>query len=156
MSLEKYLQYFEPYGLVDRIHHCGTTCATVEDAASTLGVAPARIAKTLSFRDGEDCMMIVMAGNMGIDNKKYRNTFGFKARMLSPDEVHDRIGQMIGGVCPFAIPEGIHVYTDESLKEHETLFVACGSTYDIVELSPDEIFECGHAASWVDVCKERG
>ncbi|CEQ02959.1 YbaK/aminoacyl-tRNA ligase-associated domain-containing protein [[Clostridium] sordellii] len=147
--------YFENIGLEDRIKSFEGSCATVEEAAKTIGVIPSRIAKTLTLRKDSNCIMLVMAGNAGIDNKKFKNYFNMKARMLSADEVQQMTGQTVGGVCPFAIPENVDVYVDKSIQQYETLFPACGSPYHVVELSPDEIFQYGKAKEWVDVCKEK-
>jgi len=154
MSFEMIKQYFEDVGLENRIQTFSESCATVEEAAQTIGVIPAKIAKTITLRKDDSCIMLVMAGHVGIDNKKFRHHFGMKARMLTADEVTLMTGQTVGGVCPFAIPEHISVYIDSSIKQFETLFPACGSPYYVVELSPDEIFQHGNAIDWVDVCKE--
>jgi prolyl-tRNA editing enzyme YbaK/EbsC (Cys-tRNA(Pro) deacylase) len=154
MAFEIVKQYFVDRNLENRIKTFGDSCATVEEAAKTIGVIPARIAKTLTLRKDDSCMMLVMAGNAGIDNKKFRHYFGMKARMLTADEVSLMTGQTVGGVCPFAIPDNIPVYIDSSIKQYETLFPACGSPYYVVELSPDEIFQYGNAIECVDVCKE--
>lgn len=98
-------------------------------------------------------MMLVMAGNAGFDNKKFRHHFGMKARMLSSDEVTEMTGQMVGSVSHFAIPDAVSVYIDISVRQYDTLFPACGSPCHVIELSPDEIFQYGHAIEWVDVCK---
>ena len=131
-----------------------TSSATVEQAAETIGVSPARIAKTLSFRGAEEkAILIVAAGDAKIDNKKFRHTFGFKARMLTPDEVLDQTGHMIGGVCPFGLKNDLEVYLDVSMKRFETLFPACGSSNSAIELAKEEIFQYSFAREWVDVCK---
>ncbi len=154
MAFEVVSQFFEERNLADRIRDFGDSCATVAEAAQTVGTIPARIAKTLTLRKDDGCMMLVMAGNAGIDNKKFRHHFGMKARMLSAEEVEQMTGQTVGGVCPFAIPGTVSVYIDESVRAYETLFPACGSPYHVVELTPDEIFKYGNAVEWVDVCKE--
>lgn len=153
MSYEKIVAYFEEQGMRDRIKHFDSSCATVEEAANTIGVVPARIAKTLSFRTNEGCMLIVMAGDVGIDNKKFRHLFSMKARMLTQAEVEEQLDQQVGGVCPFAVADHIPVYIDISVQRFDTLFPACGSSTSVVELSPDELFFHGHAVQWVDVGK---
>lgn len=155
MSFKIVKTYFEDKGLENRIKSFECSCATVEEAAETIGVTPARIAKTLTLRKDDGCMMLVMSGNSGIDNRKFRNHFGMKARMLSADEVNEMTGQTVGGVSPFAIPDNVDVYVDSSIQQYETLFPACGSPYHVVELSPNEIFQYGKAIEWVDVCKEK-
>lgn len=131
-----------------------TSCATVDLAAEAIGVIPARIAKTLSFRGEEDkAILVVAAGDAKIDNKKFRQVFQMKARMLSADEVVEQTGHLIGGVCPFGLANDLDVYLDVSMKRFETLFPACGSTNSAIELTCDEIFEFSSAKEWVDVCK---
>ncbi|MFC3748577.1 YbaK/EbsC family protein [Paenibacillus sp. GCM10012306] len=153
MSYEKIVAYFEEQEMTGRIKHFDSSCATVEEAANTIGVVPARIAKTLSLRKDEDCMLIVMAGDVGIDNKKFRHYFGMKARMLTASEVEEQLDQQVGGVCPFAVADHIPVYIDVSVKRFDTLFPACGSPTSVVELTPDELFTHGHATEWVDIAK---
>ncbi|KJD43131.1 YbaK/EbsC family protein [Paenibacillus terrae] len=153
MSFEKVRSYFEKLNMGDRIKNFDSSCATVEQAAETIGVVPSRIAKTLSLRKNDGCMLIVMAGDAGIDNKKFRHFFGLKARMLTADEVMEQIDQQVGDVCPFAIKEDIPVYIDISVKRFDSLFPACGSPTKVIELSPDELFTYGHAIAWIDVCK---
>lgn len=154
MAFEIVKQYFEERNLGNRIKTFSDSCATVEEAAKTIGVIPARIAKTLTLRKDDSCIMLVMAGNAGIDNKKFRHYFGMKARMLTADEVTLMTGQTIGGVCPFALPDNIAVFIDNSIRQYETVFPACGSSHYVLELSPDEIFKYGNAIEWVNVCKE--
>ncbi|MFD0050372.1 YbaK/EbsC family protein [Actinomycetes bacterium NPDC127524] len=128
--------------------------ATVELAAAALEVEPARIAKTLSFRgEGERALLIVSAGNTKIDNKKFKKTFGFKARFLSPAEVLEQTGHEVGGVCPFGLKNDCDVFIDISVKEFDTLFPACGSSHSAIELTKEELFQISGAKEWVDVCK---
>ena len=127
--------------------------ATVELAAQAVGCEPARIAKTLSFKVGEDPILIVTAGDAKIDNRKYKDKFGKKAVMLSPDEVVTLIGHAIGGVCPFGVPETVSVYLDESMKRFETVFPAAGSSNSAVEMNMEELKQYSRAKEWVDVCK---
>ncbi|HWO95796.1 MAG TPA: YbaK/EbsC family protein [Bacillus sp. (in: firmicutes)] len=154
MSFESVKAHFKQWDREGDIMEFETLSATVEQAADTIGVIPARIAKTLSFRGEEDkAILIVAAGDAKIDNKKFRQTFGFKARMLSPDEVLEQTGHMIGGVCPFGLKNELDVYLDVSMKRFETLFPACGSTNSAIELTYDELFQYSFAKEWVDVCK---
>lgn len=126
----------------------------MEQAAETIGVSPARIAKTLSFRGAEEkAILIVAAGDAKIDNKKFRQQFGFKARMLSPVEVLEQTGHAIGGVCPFGLRNDLDVYLDVSMNRFETLFPACGSTNSAIELTKEELYQYSFAREWVDVCK---
>ena len=130
-----------------------TSSATVALAAQALGCAPQRIAKTLSFLVEEKAILIVTAGDMKIDNSKYKKQFGTKAKMLSPDQVTELIGHAVGGVCPFGVKEGVRVYLDESLKRFETVFPACGSGNSAIELTIPELEKYSGFESWVDVCK---
>ena len=127
MSVEKVRAYLEPFGVADRMREFEVSSATVELAAVAVGVEPARIAKTLSFKIGEDPILIVAAGDAKIDNSKYKHFFGTKAKMLTPDEAIERIGHAVGGVCPFALPADVKPYLDVSLRRFETVFPAVGS-----------------------------
>lgn len=154
MSLESVKAHFKNWNREKDVMEFDTSSATVEQAAETIGVIPARIAKTLSFRgEDENAILIVAAGDAKIDNKKFRHTFQFKARMLSPDEVLEQTGHAIGGVCPFGLANDLKVYLDVSLKRFETVFPACGSTNSAIELTCEELFEYSSAIEWVDVCK---
>ncbi|PLR87779.1 MULTISPECIES: YbaK/EbsC family protein [Bacillus] len=154
MSLESVKAHFTQWNREDDVMEFETSSATVEQAADTIGVIPARIAKTLSFRGQEEKpILIVAAGDAKIDNKKFRHAFGFKARMLMPDEVLDQTGHAIGGVCPFGLKNELDVYLDVSMKRFKTLFPACGSTNSAIELTIDELFQYSFAKEWVDVCK---
>lgn len=154
MSIESVKEYFNARGMVQRVWEFDTSSATVELAAETLDVRPARIAKTLSFALGEGCALVVAAGDARIDNPKFKEQFKTKARMLAFDEVERFTGSAVGGVCPFALPEGVPVYLDESLKRFITVFPACGSGNSAIELTCDELFRFSGAAGWVDVCKD--
>ena len=153
MSIEKVKEYFRQYGMEDRVWEKEHSSATVEEAAEALGCEPQRIAKTLSFQAG-DRVLVVTAGDRKIDNKKYREQFGCKAKMLKFEEVEDLVGHAVGGVCPFAVREGVEVYLDESLKRFETVFPAAGSSNSMIELSIEELERYSHSLQWVDVCKE--
>ena len=136
--------------------------ATVELAAMALGVIPARIAKSMSLRSGDGgasggkagALLVVTAGDTKIDNKKFRAHFGFKPKMLSPEEALVHTGHAIGGVCPFALPPGLDVYLDVSMKRFETVFPACGSGNSAIELTPDELEKYSQSKGWLDVCVE--
>lgn len=153
MSVQAVREYLEKFGFADRIREFSESTATVELAAAVVGVIPARIAKTLSFRVHEDVILIVAAGDAKIDNRKYKDKFGAKAKMLSAEEAIELVGHPVGGVCPFALKDGVTVYLDESLKRFETVFPAAGSAGSAVEFSCEELFECSQAAEWLDVCK---
>ncbi|WP_102027122.1 YbaK/EbsC family protein [Salirhabdus sp. Marseille-P4669] len=154
MSLESVKAHFKQWNREQDIMEFESSSATVQEAAETIGVIPARIAKTLSFRGEENkAILVVAAGDAKIDNKKFRQTFGFKARMLSPDEVLEQTGHVIGGVCPFGLKQELKVYLDVSMKRFETLFPACGSTNSAIELTLEELFAYSNASEWIDVCK---
>ncbi|QQE74396.1 YbaK/EbsC family protein [Brevibacillus composti] len=154
MSIETVKAHFRQWNREHDVMEFATPSATVEQAAETIGVIPARIAKTLSFRgEGEKAMLIVAAGDAKVDNKKFRHTFGFKARMLTPDEVLEQTGHVIGGVCPFGLKTELDVFLDDSLKRFETVYPACGSVNSAIELTLDELVRFSSAKEWVDVCK---
>ncbi|MEG1896474.1 MAG: YbaK/EbsC family protein, partial [Oscillospiraceae bacterium] len=127
---------------------------TVELAALALGVENSRIAKTMSFKKEDGCILIITAGDVKIDNSKYKHTFGLKAKMLTPDEVEAFVGHSIGGVCPFAVKSGVlGIYIDESIRRFSTVYPACGSANSAIELTPQELFKYSNATDWVDVTK---
>ena len=154
MSIEKVRAKFEQLGIADRILEFDVSSATVELAAQALGVEGARIAKTLSFLLADRCILIVAAGDARVDNKKYKEKFGAKAKMLSHEDVPEYIGHAVGGVCPFAVKEGVNVYLDESLKRFGTVFPACGSSNSAIELTIPELETYSGFTEWVDVCKD--
>ncbi|MDO4554032.1 MAG: YbaK/EbsC family protein [Lachnospiraceae bacterium] len=153
MSVDKVKEYLKQFGLSDRVMEFDQSSATVDLAAEAVGVEPDRIAKTLSFQDGEGCLLIVAAGKHRIDNPKFKKQFSKKAKMLSADDALRLTGHAVGGVCPFALPEGVKVYLDESLKVYETIYPAAGSDSSAVRLTPEELFESAGAIGWIDVCK---
>ncbi len=153
MSIERVRAYFATLGMEDRVREFDVSSATVELAAAALGCEGCRIAKTMSFAIGDGAILIVAAGDVKIDNQKYKATFSTKAKMLSFDEVEAKIGHAVGGVCPFAINDGVKVYLDESLKRFETVFPACGSSNSAIELTIEELEKVSNYTSWVDVCK---
>ena len=153
MSIEKARAYLEKYGMAERIKEFDVSSATVELAALALNVAPERIAKSLSFKTGDGCILILCAGDAKIDNRKYKDQFGTKAKMPSADEVLEFIGHPVGGVCPFGVNDGVKVYLDKSLSRFETVFPAAGSANSAIELTLDELFTVSKAESWIDVCK---
>ena len=154
LSLESVKKHFEQWNRQQNVMEFETSSATVDQAAETIGVSPARIAKTLSFRgSNEKAILIVAAGDAKIDNKKFRHYFGFKARMLSPEEVLEQTGHAIGGVCPFGLTNDLDVYLDVSMERFETVFPACGSTNSAIELTKGELYQYSFAKEWVNVCK---
>jgi Uncharacterized conserved protein len=153
MSIERVRQYFEPYGMADRIREFPVSSATVELAAAALGCEGCRIAKTLSFSVDGAAVLIVAAGDARVDNGKFKAFFHTKARMLSPQEAADLVGHAVGGVCPFGVNEGVTTYLDVSLRRFETVFPACGSSNSAIELTLPELEKYSQAKAWIDVCK---
>lgn len=155
MAIEIVREYLKQFGLENKIMEFEVSSATVELAAIAVGVEGKRICKTISFKDGEDsCILIQTAGDMKIDNKKFKEIFGMKAKMLTPEEVVHFTNHEIGGVCAFGVNDNVKVYCDESLKRFETVFPACGSDNSAIEFTPDELFRVSKALKWVDICKE--
>ena len=150
---EAQVEYFKKYGMDGRILEFEVSSATVELAAKAVGTAPERIAKTMSFTVEEQPILILLAGDVKIDNPKYKAEFHTKAKMLSFDEVEAIIGHGVGGVCPFGINEGIDVYLDESLKRFETVFPAAGSANSAIELTIEELERYSNFKKWIDVSK---
>ena len=154
MSIETVREYFRDFGMEERIREFPVSSATVELAAKVVGVEPGHIAKSMSFRLGEDAIVIVMAGDARVDNPRYKAQFHAKAKMLSFDEAHSLIGHDPGGVCPFALPEGVKTYLDVSLRRFATVFPAAGSANSAIEMSCEELERCSSGfAGWVDVCR---
>lgn len=153
MAIEKVKAYFRKYGMEEKIREFDVSSATVELAAEALHCEPQRIAKTLSFMVNGCGVLIVAAGDAKIDNKKYKAQFGTKAKMLSAEEVETIVGHAVGGVCPFAVNEGVEVYLDVSLKRFGTVFPACGSSNSAIELTIPELEKYSEHARWIDVCK---
>ncbi len=153
MAIEKVKAYFEQFGLAERIREFEVSSATVELAAAALQCEPQRIAKTLSFMVDGRPILIVAAGDAKIDNPKYKAQFGTKARMLTPDEAVNLIGHAVGGICPFALNEGVTVYLDRSLQRFETVFPACGSGNSAIELTIPELERYSTYTAWIDICK---
>ena len=153
MAIEKVKAFFAEKGMENRVLEFEVSSATGELAAAALGCEGKRIAKSLSFSVGGEPILVVAAGDAKVDNAKYKAQFGAKAKMLSPDEAVELIGHAVGGVCPFAINDGVKVYLDESLKRFETVFPACGSSNSAIELTIPELEAYSGFTAWVDVCK---
>ena len=154
MSIAAVRDYFSAFGLAERILEFETSSATVELAAQAAGVIPARIAKTLSFLVEDKAVLIITAGDAKVDNAKFKAQFHTKAKMLSPEQVTQLVGHAVGGVCPFALKEGVAVYLDVSLQRFDTVFPAAGSANSAIELSCDQLeqYACGFQG-WGDFCK---
>ena len=155
MGINKVKNYFEQYGMKERVLEFDVSSATVELAAQAVGCEPCRIAKSITFMVNEKPILIVTAGDVKIDNPKYKAKFATKAKMLQPEQVENLIGYSVGGVTPFAINDGVTVYLDESLKRFDTVFPACGSSNSAIELTIEELEKYSLFTDWVDVCKER-
>ena len=153
MSLEKVKEYFKQYNMDHKILQFEGDTSTVSLAAACLGVTEGEIAKSLSFKLNDQPIIIVMKGDSKVDNSKYKQYFGVKAKMLTPDEVIELIGHMVGGVCPFAINEGVTVYLDESLKQYEYVYPACGSCDSCIKLTIAELEKYSGYKTWIDVSK---
>lgn len=154
MSIKKVKNYLSKFGLADKVLEFDVSSATVKLAAEAVGCEEARIAKSLTFNVFDSPVMIVCAGDMKIDNAKFKATFQTKAKMLSADEVELLIGHKVGGVCPFAVNDDVKVYLDESLKRFETVYPACGSSNSAIEISVEKLKEVAQNYSgFVDVCK---
>lgn len=156
MSIEKVREYLAGFGIAERIREFDVSSATVELAAIAVGVEGARIAKSMSFKLGEEPIIVVVAGDRKIDNARYKAEFGMKARMLSFDEACAMTGHAPGGVCPFALPENVRVFLDVSMQRFATVFPAAGSSNSAVEVSCEELQRfSSNFVRWVDVCKEK-
>nr|PZN07018.1 MAG: EBSC protein [Caldicoprobacter oshimai] len=154
MSIEKVREYFKKWNIEDRIQEFDVSSATVELAAKALNCEPARIAKSIALNAANGgVILIVAAGDAKIDNSKFKAEFGIKPKMLSPDEAITMVGHAVGGICPFAVNEGVKTYLDISLKRFETVFPACGSSNSAIELTIEELETYSCFIKWVDVCK---
>ena len=154
MAIEKVREFFRVMGLEDRIQEFDVSSATVDEAAAAVGCEPARIGKTLSFTHEDGAMLIVCAGDAKIANPKFKAQFHHKASMLTPEQVMEYTGDVIGGVCPFAIMNrNVVTYLDISLKRFTTVYPAAGSANSCVALSLDELERCSNSMGWIDVCK---
>ena len=147
MAIEQVRTYLKQYGVEEKILEFDVSSATVELAAAALNCEP------LAFMVDGHAVLVVAAGDAKIDNPKYKAQFGTKAKMLSPNETELLVGHAVGGVCPFAVKEGVEVYLDVSLKRFETVFPACGSANSAIELRIPELEKYSGFVSWIDVCK---
>ena len=154
MSLEKAKKYLEERGYGDRIRVFDVSSATVELAAKAVGTEPARIAKSLTFLVEDHPVMVLCAGDAKVNNRKYKDYFHTKAKMLTPEQVHDMIGHDIGGVCPFGVPDNVKVYLDVSMKRFDVVYPACGSANSAVVLTLEDLENVSGYIEWIDICKE--
>ena len=153
MAIEAVRAFFRQYGMEGRILESAQSSATVALAAQAFGTEEQRIAKSLSFLLGDKAILVVAAGDAKVNNQKFRAQFGAKAKMLTPAQVHDMVGHDVGGVCPFAIHDGVDVFLDETLRRFTTVFPACGSSNSAIELTLQELETYSGSKAWVDVCK---
>jgi prolyl-tRNA editing enzyme YbaK/EbsC (Cys-tRNA(Pro) deacylase) len=153
LSIEKVRNYLKQFSKDKDILEMEQSTATVQLAALALDTEEARIAKSLSFYDNDSAMIVVVAGDAKIDNKKFKQEFGFKAKMLSSEDAVKYTGHAVGGVCPFALPENVKVFLDDSMKRFKTMFPACGSSNSAIELTLEELDKLSNNKKWVDVCK---
>ena len=153
MAIGQVKKWLEQWNAADRVMELDLSSATVELAARALGCEEQRIAKTLSFEAEDGCILIVAAGDAKVNNGKFKAHFGKKPRMLPPDQVEEKTGHGVGGVCPFGVKEGVQVYLDDSLKRFETVFPACGSSNSAIEVTLPELEQFSEALGWVDVCR---
>ncbi|MBP3204613.1 MAG: YbaK/EbsC family protein [Lachnospiraceae bacterium] len=154
MAIDKVKEYFKGTELEGKVIELAESSATVELAAHALHTEPDRIAKTLSYLVDDDPILVVASGMSRVDNKKYKAQFAKKAKMIPYEEVEDYIGHAPGGVCPFAVREGVKVYLDESLKKYDTVFPAAGSSNSAIEMTMEQLEKFTGYTAWVDVCKE--
>lgn len=153
MSIKRVREYLSTMDMDDKIMEFEVSSATVELAAKAVGCEPERIAKTMSFMVDGKAILIVIAGDAKVDNQKYKARFATKAKMLSPDQVTELIGHAVGGVCPFAVNEGVAIYLDESLKRFDKVYPAAGSDSSAIGLTLPELEKLSGSSEWVDVCK---
>ncbi|PKM90056.1 MAG: EBSC protein [Firmicutes bacterium HGW-Firmicutes-12] len=153
MSIDRVREYLKQWNMDEKIQEFNVSSATVELAAQALHCEPERIAKTLAFKVDGSCVLIVTAGDVKIDNAKFKRLFKTKAKMFAPDEVIEFVGHAIGGVCPFGVNDHIRVYLDISLRRFNTVFPACGSSNSAIELTPDELEKYSNSIEWIDACK---
>ena len=154
MSIEKAKAYLASRGFLDHVIELADSTATVAEAAQALGVQHGMIAKTMSFLQGDTAVLILTEGMAKVDNRKYKDTFHTKAKMIPFEDVERLVGHVPGGVCPFGIPEDVTVYLDESLRQFETVYPAAGNDHSAVKLTLPELEQAANAKGWVNVCKE--
>lgn len=153
MSLTKVREYLKKYGMDNRIVEFDVSSATVKEAAEAINCTEGEIAKTLSFTVDDKPILIVVAGDCKIDNKKYKAEFSTKAKMIAFDDVEKIIGHGVGGVCPFGVNDGVNIYLDTSLKKYDVVYPACGSSNSAIKITVDELEKVSNYVKWVNVCK---
>jgi prolyl-tRNA editing enzyme YbaK/EbsC (Cys-tRNA(Pro) deacylase) len=163
MAIEKVREHLKTWNRDKDIIELEASTATVAQAAAVLGVEGARIAKSISLKildagperesPSDRAMVIVTAGDVKLDNRKFKDFFGFMAKMLSPEEALEYTGHEVGGVCPFGLDKDVVVYLDTSLRRFKTVYPACGSANSAIELTLDELNEYARSKAWIDVSK---
>lgn len=154
MAIEKVRAYLRGLGLEDRLMEPEHSSATVREAAMAIGCTPAEIAKTIAVYAGGQPLLVVVAGDARLDNKKFRERFGFKPHMIRSDDVQSVVGHSPGGVCPFVVNEGVDIYLDDSLKRFKRVYPAGGNDHSAVDLSIEELERAVLHCGWVDVCRD--
>ncbi|MEG2858368.1 MAG: YbaK/EbsC family protein [Clostridia bacterium] len=155
MSMERARAHLARYGLDGQIREFEASSATVELAAEAVGCEPARIVKTLSFKAPDGCLLLLCAGDAKVDNAKFKQVFGFKAKMLEREEAEELIGHAVGGVCPFGVNPGVKVFFDQSIRRFDVVYPAAGTGNSAVKLTIPELARACPDAQWVDACKGR-
>lgn len=155
MAVEKVKEHLKKYGLDGKIVELSSSLATVCDAAESLGCSESEIAKSMAFSLSDGYIVVVMSGDVKIDNSKYKATFHEKAHMVSPEILESVIGHPMGGVCPFALNEGVKVYLDDSLKRFSRVYPSCGSIHNAIGLTLEELERASEYTGWVDITKKK-
>ena len=155
MAVEKVKVHLKKYGLDGKIVELSSSLATVHDAAESLGCSESEIAKSMAFSLSDGYIVVVMSGDVKIDNSKYKATFHEKAHMVSPEILESVIGHPMGGVCPFALNEGVKVYLDDSLKRFSRVYPSCGSIHNAIGLTLEELERASEYTGWVDITKKK-
>ncbi len=155
MAVEKVKEHLKKYGLDGKIVELSSSLATVCDAAESLGCSESEIAKSMAFSLSDGYIVVVMSGDVKIDNSKYKATFHEKAHMVSPEILESVIGHPMGGVCPFALNEGVKVYLDDSLKRFSRVYPSCGSIHNAIGLTLEELENASEYTGWVDITKKK-
>ena len=155
MAIEKVKEYFKKFNKEKDVIELKESSATVHDAAIALGCDEAHIAKTMSYIVNEKPILIVLAGDIFVDNSKFKQQFFCKAKMIPIDLLDELVGHKAGGVCPFAIKDGVLVYLDESLKRFEYVYPACGSSNSAIKLTIEELEKYSNYKEWIDVGKQK-
>lgn len=155
MAVEKVKNFFKKLGEPEKVKEFEKSTATSEEAAEVLKCEVGRIAKTISLKIGEKAILVVISGDKKLDNKKFREKFKSRPKMIPVEEVEKLIGHAVGGVCPFAINEGVEIFLDESLKRYESIYPAAGSSNSVVEIKLEEIGKYINFSEWIDVSRAK-